>query len=48
LHCLTNHHYLCIYTGAAALGLIVIAACLEVDGSSQVYHTTNSAIIRGE
>jgi hypothetical protein len=35
-------------TGAAALGLIVIAACLKVDGSSQVYHTTNTAIIRGE
>jgi hypothetical protein len=35
-------------TGAAALGLIVIAACLEVDGSSQVYNTTNTAIIRGE
>jgi hypothetical protein len=35
-------------TGVAALGLIVIAACLEVDGSSQIYHTTNTAIIRGE
>jgi hypothetical protein len=35
-------------TVAAALGFIVIAAGLEVDGSSQVYHTTNTAIIRGE
>jgi hypothetical protein len=35
-------------TGAAAQGLIVIAACLEVDGSSQVYHTANMAMIWGE
>jgi hypothetical protein len=34
--------------GVAALGLIVIAACLEVNGSSQFYPTTNTAIIRGE
>jgi hypothetical protein len=33
-------------TGATALGLIVIEACLEIDGSSLVYYTT--AIIRGE